>query len=186
MSAIGSWASAHPVETLLLVSLVVGALGDVGRILEPSSPRVAAVFRVLSSLGVSLLGVARGIAPRAPEPPPPPPPTSRDERGATAVDVMGTIAAAGAAGLIAYALSGCGAAAVTEEAARYGAALEGCLRTAQTCEQYVRCRDEVQRSYGRGAYTATCKPSDAGPDAQVVDARADALEADAAGEGGAQ
>ncbi len=176
MTAIYAWASAHPVEAIVLVSLLAGALGDVGRLLEPSSPRLAGLFKILSSLGVSFVGVARGIRPSAPR-------SDRDERGATAVDVLATVAAAGAAGLIAYALSGCGAGA---SAAAYGARLEACLQTSQTCEGYVRCRDEVQRAEGRGPYNGRCEPADAGPDVQVVDAQADALEADAAREGGVQ
>lgn len=93
-----------------------------------------------------------------------------------------TVAAVGGAVVIGYLVAGCGPSAA---AALYGAKLEACLQTSTTCQAYIACRDGVQVAEGRGHYQASCEPSDAGADALVVDARADALEAGVA-EGGAK
>lgn len=175
MNAIYTWAKENPVEAVLLASLFVGALGDIGRIIEPKSPAIARIFKTLSSLGISVLGVIRGNAPRIEAPP-------KDERGAATVDVMATIAGVAGAAVIGYLIVGCGP---SKQVAAYGAKLEACLQTSPTCEAYIACRDGVQMAEGRGHYRATCEPSDAGADALVVDARADELEAGIA-EGGAK
>lgn len=172
MNALYTLAKENPVEAVLLVSLFVGALGDIGRIIEPKSPTIARVFKTLSALGISVLGVVRGNAPRVP----------KDERGAGTVDVMATVAAVCGAVVIGYLVAGCGP---SQAAAVYGAKLEACLQTSTTCQAYIACRDGVQVAAGRGHYQASCEPSDAGADALVVDARADALEAGVA-EGGAK
>jgi hypothetical protein len=174
MNALYTLAKENPVEAVLLVSLFVGALGDIGRIIEPKSPTIARVFKTLSALGISVLGVVRGNTPRIESP--------KDERGAGTVDVMATVAAVGGAVVIGYLVAGCGP---SKAAALYGAKLEACLQTSTTCQAYIACRDGVQTAEGRGHYQASCEPSDAGADALVVDARADALEAGIA-EGGAK
>lgn len=155
IAAIYTWAKENPIEAVLLASLFVGALGDIGRILEPKSPTIARVFKTLSSLGISVLGVVRGVGPRIEAPP-------KDERGAATVDVMATIAGVAGAAVIGYLVAGCGP---SKQAAIYGAKLEACLQTSPTCEAYIACRDGVQMAEGRGHYRATCEPSDAGADA---------------------
>ena len=150
IAAIYTWAKENPIEAVLLASLFVGALGDIGRIIEPKSPTIARVFKTLSSLGISVLGVVRGVGPRVETP-------SKDERGAATVDVMATLAGVAGAAVLGYLVAGCSP---TASAAAYGAKLEACLQTSQTCEQYIECRDRAQVAEGRGHYQATC--ADAG------------------------
>lgn len=154
MIAIYTWAKENPIEAVLLASLFVGALGDIGRILEPKSPTIARVFKTLSSLGISVLGVVRGVGPRVEAPP--------KERGAATVDVMATVAGVAGAAVLGYLVAGCGP---SKAAAIYGAKLEACLQTSTTCQAYIACRDGVQVAEGRGHYQASCEPSDAGVDA---------------------
>jgi hypothetical protein len=75
--------------------------------------------------------------------------------------VLGRVAAT--ATLVGVLVLGAACGAISAEPAKYGAKLEACLQTSQTCEQYIDCRDRVQLAEGRGHYRATC--ADAGLDA---------------------
>lgn len=133
---------AFDIQRFAAVALLA-AVGSVISVVAPAEFRPAGAALLILAAG-ALRSFLRGDDDESPPSPP---------VGGTPI-VAATVALALL--VVALTMAACGP---SQRVGAYGAHLAACEDAANSCEEYVACRDRVELAAGRGHYLATCLPA---------------------------